>query len=181
MLNNKHLSVTRKGRFYWLKLKRLRGDPFALARGLALGCFVGITPTIPLHTVLILVLAAIFRAHLVAAMIFSIIVSNPLTVPIFYYISWLVGYKVTGAAVGWAQVENLIRTFKEVGLIDSLSILCQTGADLIFTLLVGGFIVAVPPAIATYYASLYISYKKDKKKAKSYLDYALWRRPNIGK
>ncbi len=179
--NNKQLSIIRKGRFYWLKLKRIKGDPFSLARGLALGAFVGVTPTIPFHTVLILLLGAALRANLLAATIFSILISNPLTVPIFYYLSWWIGSRLTGSEIGWAQVKNIITTLKTAGIMDSVSMLYQTGSELIIALLTGGIIIAIPPAIAAYYASLYLSYKKDKRKAKNYLDYALWHKPSLGK
>jgi len=54
-------------RYYLLKLKRLRGDPASLARGVALGVFTGITPTIPLHTISIIVLSFPFRANKISA------------------------------------------------------------------------------------------------------------------
>ncbi|MEA1867995.1 MAG: DUF2062 domain-containing protein, partial [Thermodesulfobacteriota bacterium] len=49
---DKGSSPGRTVRYQWLRLVRLRGDPFVLARGIAIGTFIGLTPTIPFHTIL---------------------------------------------------------------------------------------------------------------------------------
>ena len=51
------MSIKRTLRYHWLKFLRLQDDPRKLAWGMALGIFIGITPTIPFHFVSILFLA----------------------------------------------------------------------------------------------------------------------------
>ena len=45
------MKLNRLGKYYYLKFIRLKGDPRSLALGTAIGVFVGLTPTIPLHTI----------------------------------------------------------------------------------------------------------------------------------
>ena len=74
--------------YYWIiRIKRLNGDPHYVATGMAIGVFVGITPTIPLHTVLALALAFLFRVSKVAAAL-GVWCSNHVTIPFFYYWSY---------------------------------------------------------------------------------------------
>nr|MBF0223243.1 DUF2062 domain-containing protein [Desulfobulbaceae bacterium] len=37
-------------RYYTLKFRRLKAEPASLARGVSLGCIIGISPTLPFHT-----------------------------------------------------------------------------------------------------------------------------------
>ena len=55
------MTFRRTVRYYWLKFRRLQGSPQKLAWGMALGVFIGITPTMPFPTVAALALAAILR------------------------------------------------------------------------------------------------------------------------
>ena len=44
------MTYKRTLKYCWLKLRRLQGDPKKLAWGMALGVFIGVTPTLPFHT-----------------------------------------------------------------------------------------------------------------------------------
>ena len=81
-------------RYWWQEfirqLRELRGKPHELSLGIAIGVFVGITPTIPLHTVLAIALAVALRGSKLAAAL-GVWVANPLTIPIFYYGSYQLG------------------------------------------------------------------------------------------
>ena len=82
-------------REFWRQLRELRGKPHEIALGMAIGVFVAITPTIPFHTVLAVSLAALVRGSKLAAAL-GVWVSNPLTIPIFYYGSYRLGRFVLG-------------------------------------------------------------------------------------
>ncbi|MCX5874811.1 MAG: DUF2062 domain-containing protein, partial [Deltaproteobacteria bacterium] len=73
------MKPTRAAKYYYLKFLRLQGDPHSLALGVAIGLFVGITPTIPLHSALIIILAWPLRGNILAALIAATAISNPLT------------------------------------------------------------------------------------------------------
>jgi len=74
----------------------LRGAPEHIALSLAIGIFVGVTPTIPFHTVIILVLVLLFRRNFTAAWLGSWLVSNPLTIPVFYLSQYHLGKRLLG-------------------------------------------------------------------------------------
>jgi uncharacterized protein (DUF2062 family) len=62
----------------------LHVDEFALARGIAVGLFVGLTPTVGIQTFMMLAGSLAFRANFIAAFIVSN-VSNPFTMAPLYY------------------------------------------------------------------------------------------------
>lgn len=69
----------------------LKGEPKTIAIGMAIGVFIGVTPTIPFHTVLVVVLCLIFRQNIASALLGSWIISNPLTIPFFYVSEYQLG------------------------------------------------------------------------------------------
>ena len=73
------MNFNRINKYYYLKFMRLRGDPKVLAGGVAIGVFVGLTPTIPLHTLLVIAFTIITRTSTIAGIISSVAVCNPLT------------------------------------------------------------------------------------------------------
>ena len=75
----------RASKYYYLRFIRLRGKPSVLARGVAVGIFIGITPTIPFHTILALIFAYVLRGSKIAALLATFLVSNPLTFFLQYY------------------------------------------------------------------------------------------------
>ena len=83
-------NLRRKIRYCYLRLRRLKGDPRKIAWGMALGVFIGVTPTIPFHMISALALAHIFRISRIAA-VMGVWISNPITIPPFYYFSFKIG------------------------------------------------------------------------------------------
>ena len=55
------MSFRRTFRYHWLKFLRLQDDPRKVAWGMALGVFIGVTPTVPFHLVSILFLAPLLQ------------------------------------------------------------------------------------------------------------------------
>ena len=144
-------------RFYYLKFIRLRGEPRYLARGVALGVFIGITPTIPLHTVLILALAFILRTSKIPALLASWLVSNPLTIPAQYYFSWRIGKLLFPGHLGWHRIKAVIHQIEEGS--DFMAILnhiAALGAKAIAAMVAGGCLLAIPFSVAGYFISLNI-------------------------
>ncbi len=84
------MTLRRILRYQWLKFLRLQEDPRKLAWGMALGVFIGVTPTIPFHLVAALFLAALLGVSPVTAFI-GIQVGNPLTVVPIYLSAYKVG------------------------------------------------------------------------------------------
>jgi uncharacterized protein (DUF2062 family) len=152
------MSLRRALRYHWLKFLRLQEDPKRIAGGMALGVFIGITPTIPFHTVAVLSLAALFRLSPVTAFI-GIQVGNPLTVAPIY----LTAYKVGQFFLYRGKPLNFPQTFSYEAW---LQVLWQGGV----ALQVGGIIIAIPPAIAAYCLTLWIVQRYQRRKAQRATD-----------
>jgi uncharacterized protein (DUF2062 family) len=128
---------------YWWQefvrqLQELRGRPRELSLGVAIGVFVGITPTIPLHTVLAVALAVSLRGSKLAAAL-GVWVANPLTIPIFYYGSYRLGTFVLGMS--------------ELTLPTTYSVfsLMKLGGHVTVAMLHGGVLLGILPAVLAYF------------------------------
>lgn len=119
------------------RFRDLPGDPHYIALGMAIGVFVGVTPTFPLHTLLALGLAVAVRGSKRAASL-AVWFGNPLTMPFFYYGSFRAGSALLGRPLGLELHDG------------SWSELLQMGADAAIAMLAGGAIIAIVPAVLAY-------------------------------
>ena len=147
------MALRRVLRYHWLKFLRLQEDPRKLAWGMALGVFIGITPTIPFHMVTALSLAALLRVSPVTAFI-GIQIGNPLTIVPIYIAS----YKVGQFLLYRGRPLVFPETFSFKAWID---VLWQGGV----ALQVGGVVLAIPPAILSYFVTLWIVQRYRRRKA----------------
>jgi uncharacterized protein (DUF2062 family) len=147
------MTLRRVLRYHWLKFLRLQEDPRKIAGGMALGVFIAFTPTIPFHMVGALTLAALLRVSPVTAFL-GIQICNPLTVPAFY----LAAYKVGQFLLYRDKPLVFPETFSFEAWMD---VLRQGGA----ALQVWGVILAIPPAIAAYFLTLWIVQRYHRRKA----------------
>ena len=137
------MNLHRTLKYHWLKFRRLQGDPRKLAWGAALGIFIGVTPTIPFHTVMVLALAPLLRVSVITAYM-GIWVSNPLTWVPQYYLSYEIGRHLL------FRGESLYIP-RHADLATFLDLLWRGG----LALQVGGIIIALPPAVAAYFFTLW--------------------------
>lgn len=145
----------RAARFYFRKLQRLRGDAPKLARGVALGFFVGITPTIPLHTISIILLSFPFRASKLSALLVAFMVCNPLTIFPTYSFSWLIGDWLLPGFLSWENIDSIMFDISsEAGFFATITDLGNLGFNALSVLLLGGCQLAAPFALAAYFFSL---------------------------
>ncbi|MBI5559556.1 MAG: DUF2062 domain-containing protein [Deltaproteobacteria bacterium] len=163
-------------RYYYLRFIRLQGDPKEIARGVGLGIFVGITPTIPLHTILILLLALFFRANKLAGLLASCVVSNPLTFFLQYYLSWRLGTWLTPYELSWERIHEIMAIISgHSGFRETLTELSKLGWHAIAVMLAGGIALAIPFAVSGYFLSLYfyksLRLKKQRQRAESLASY----------
>ena len=119
-------------------IKQLKGDPNFIASGMAIGIFIGITPTFPFHTVLAVALAFIFRASKAAAAI-GVWIGNPLTIPFIYMGSYKTGSLILGTSIPF---DTKYTTLTE---------LTKLGIDATLALITGGIIIGIVPAVAAYF------------------------------
>jgi len=145
----------RAARYYYLRFIRLKGDPKTLARGVAIGVFIGITPTIPLHTVLILLGCWLLSGNTVAGILSSVMVSNPLTIPFQYYLCWSIGNRLLPGHISWSRIQELLILFRsDAGFSECLAALFHMSSDALLVMNTGGLLLALPCAAASYIASL---------------------------
>ena len=158
------LEPRRAARYYYLRFIRLRGHPSVLARGVAVGTFVGITPTIPFHTILALIFAIILRGSKVTALLAAVIVSNPLTFFLQYYFSWKIGNWFTPAEHSWDEVSSLLdAVVNGENYRGAFTVLAEIGLDSLVILIGGGIILAIPFTIA-FYLLTYMFFRSINKK-----------------
>ena len=158
------LEPRRATRYYYLRFIRLSGNPYVLARGVAVGTFVGITPTIPLHTVLALFFAFIIRGSKITALLTSVIISNPFTFFLQYYFCWKVGNWFTPGKHSWEEVSSLMEAIANGGnFSETLAALAHIGANSLIILIGGGVLLAVPFSILFYFLS-YLLFRSIQKK-----------------
>ena len=113
---------------------------YALARGVAVGIFIGLTPTVGIQTLLMLAASLTFRANFPAAFIVSF-VSNPFTMAPLYY-----GFNRLGQwMLSWIPFK--------LELAEQLSgeIARETLA-----LLLGSLIIALPASAIAYFTFLWL-------------------------
>ena len=122
---------------FWDRIKRLHGKPSYIAMGMAIGVFIGITPTVPLHTVLAISLAFVLKGSKPAAAL-GVWIANPLTIPIFY-----IGSFKTGAFLLNKPIPFNIK-------FESITELLSLGIDVTLAMVAGGAILGIVPAIITY-------------------------------
>ncbi|HNQ02273.1 MAG: DUF2062 domain-containing protein [Syntrophobacterales bacterium] len=118
----------------------LGGAPEEIARAMALGVFIGVTPTIPFHTALIMVSCLALRQNITAAILGATIISNPLTIPLLYLAEYELGVLVLGVPANPFSVPNY----------DILAIL-EIGLHILYPLLAGGLLLAAAVALPSYF------------------------------
>ena len=121
--------------------------------GAALGAAIAVTPTMPLHTVIIIPTTLLLRVNTIAALIAGTLVSNPLTFAAQYYLSWKIGDFLLPHRLTLERLQQVLAMVKEAGFIEGIKILSQLSVDALLVMLTGGFILAVPLGIATYFLS----------------------------
>ena len=164
------MKLDRLRKYYYLKFIRLKGDPRSLAIGTAIGVFVGLTPTIPLHTVAIIALTLITRSSMIAAYTVSWLVCNPLTYIPIYYFSLVIGNAVTPYDLSWEKIKAVLNLIlSHPGLGPSLQALANLGYEAIIVMVVGGCILAVPFTVLSYYFSFSLFRKVRKKRKEKHI------------
>jgi len=164
------MNLKRISRYYCLKFLRLKGDPQSLAWGTAIGTFLGITPTIPFHTISVLVFTFVTRTSTIAGLLATLIVCNPVTYVPQYYFSTVIGNYVTPYELNWDRIKHVLDLLlAKPGFTESVQALSNLGYEAVIVLLVGGSILALPFAIISYSLSLRFFIRIQKKRREKHL------------
>jgi uncharacterized protein (DUF2062 family) len=158
------MNIGRTGKYYYLRFIRLRGSPHSLSLGAAIGVFVGITPTIPFHTLVIFILSILTRSSFIAGLLTSWLVCNPLTYIPQYYLSLLIGNLATPYELNWADVKAVLDTvLSDVSFVMKMEALMNVSYEALVVMVVGGALLALPFTVLSYYLS-YFTFVKIRKK-----------------
>ncbi len=120
-----------------IRLIRLRAEPDAVARGMALGLFIGMTPTFGVQMFIALFFAFILRQNKIAAVI-GVWNTNPLTAPFIYGLEYEVGRLLLGLPHPAVDIQFSFEALKVLGW--------QVAAPLC----VGGVVLGIPVALIGY-------------------------------
>lgn len=131
--------IGRRVRYLYLKLLLVPDTPHRVALGLAIGIFVGFTPTVPLQTIIVLPIAWLLRGSKIAAIV-GIWISNPLTIPPIYAAVFYIGRLITPFGRNSALPENW-----------DFSDLVDVGWDAALAGIAGGIVLGTIAAPLTYY------------------------------
>ncbi len=159
------MNYSRIPRYYYRRFQRLKGDPYALAGGFAIGVFIGVTPTIPLHTVVIIILTIVTKTSTVAGILSSWIVCNPLTYLPIYYFSMKIGNVITPYHLSWSKIKDVVDLLiAGDSFSTSIHAIAGLGYETLTVMLTGGTVLAIPFTIASYYLSLNFFISIEKKR-----------------
>ena len=141
-------------RLFYLRILRLRGQPEEVAGGMAIGLCIGLTPTVPLHMVLAVLIAFLLKKSKLAAAL-GCWVANPFMLPFIYILDYKVGQMITG-------VEGPSLELKDF----SVSSLRDLGWDITYPLFAGGIAVGLSTIFPSYFITkrLVILFRERRRK-----------------
>lgn len=121
---------------------KIRGRPREIARGFALGLFIGMTPFMGLHTAIAIALAALFKWNKISAAI-AVWITNALTAPIIYSLTYVVGARIAGIerAFGLTDTNGFSGLYK----------LILNTPEIFWAMTIGGIVLGIPLAVIGYY------------------------------
>lgn len=138
------IRIKRLVRYNYLKVLRLKTSSHSIALGLALGVYGGCLPALPglpLQSLVGLLLAFVFRASKIAALVGTWI-SNPLNWFVFYWAEYKIGSLIVPMNL---KIDPLSMNIHD---------LVSMGMKGILVLVVGGAILGLPLGLLTYAVSL---------------------------
>ncbi|PLX98886.1 MAG: DUF2062 domain-containing protein [Desulfuromonas sp.] len=118
-----------------IKLSRIQADPDAIGRGMALGLFIGFTPTLGFQIILAVLFAFLLRQNKIAAFV-GVWVTNPVTAPVIYGLEY--------------QVGRLLLGMPPLKLTEMPELTTSRVVELGEPLLVGCLVLGIPTAIIGY-------------------------------
>ena len=135
------LTLRERVKQFITRVKSLQGDPNYIAKGMAIGVFIGVTPTIPFHTASALFLSFVFKGSKAAAAT-GVWICNPITVPIFYLGSYKIGAYLFNLSIDF---EPEFRSITEI---------LELGVEIALAMMVGGVLMGLPLGVISYFVTL---------------------------
>ena len=165
------MRFNRQFRYIYLRLIRLRGQPHELALGMALGIFIGMTPTIPFHTIVAIGLALSFKASKITAALGTWI-CNPLTIYFIYNYCYKIGSLILGFDHNTKFLSPVVEAINHGEFLNIIMAILGSGGMVVAAFLLGGIVLGILFAVPSYGIFLYffkafISWRKSRKLSKA--------------
>lgn len=119
---------------------------------MAVGLFVGMTPTVGIQMYIAIFVASILKKSKISAAI-GVWITNPITIPFFYGLTYYLGAKI----LGYPLKQSFLLNF-------SFEALRTAGKSVFISLWVGGIVAGLIAAVIGYFVTLQII-QSGKKKA----------------
>lgn len=110
----RRIGFIRQSKLMLVRFVRLRGLPEEIAKGMALGIFIGMTPTFGFQMGIALVFAYLLKENRLAA-ILGVWVTNPLTAPLIYAVEYEMGRILLGLPRARLPVELSFEAYAKLG------------------------------------------------------------------
>ena len=135
---------------------KIQGEPGQIALGFAVGVFFGMLPIMGFQMAIAIFFAALLRCNKISAAAGAWI-TNPITAPFFYGLSYYIGDKVLNFKSSYEPPEDF-----NLGVTKNIIV---NAPHIIWTMIVGGIILGIPFAVVSYYLSNYfiLKYRRDIK------------------
>ena len=135
------IGIIRQAKLMLVHFVRMRGMPEEIAKGVALGIFIGMTPTFGFQMAIALFFAYLLKENRLAA-ILGVWVTNPVTAPVIYTIEYEMGRILLGMERASLPTEFTWSAYADLGW------------NILFPLWVGGLVAGVILGALSYFITL---------------------------
>ncbi len=124
------------------RILKIRDQPREIALGFSLGVFIGMSPTLGVQTLIAVFTASLLKWNKIAAAI-GVWISNPLTAPVIYSVTYVIGAQI----IGVAQAPVIGDEFSETPVYDMI----VKAPEILFAMAIGGVITGLPLAVTAHF------------------------------
>jgi hypothetical protein len=148
-----------------VKLLELNDPPEKIARGIAVGTFISITPTPCVQTILAIALATVMKGNRLAAALFTWVSNYATAIPILW-VNYTIGAILMGRhpySLTWHYIETLVEP-KSKGIISRFFEILGNIEHIFIPMLIGSIIFGTALAVIAYFISLPLLRKHHERK-----------------
>jgi uncharacterized protein (DUF2062 family) len=135
---------------WWRRILVIQDTPHRVAWGFAIGMFITWLPIVGAQMLVAAGVCWLLRANILASMP-PVWISNPLTLLPMYYAINHVGAWFAGTRITSEQIEDILATVGELGLIDGTGYLFTELWSVLLAMMIGGLIIGLACAIPSYF------------------------------
>ena len=138
--------------YIYLQLVKQSGDARYIARGDAIGLFIGMVIPFGVQMPIAVLLAFLFKAAKIPAVAFTW-VTNHFTIFLIYPVQCWIGSYLIGNPLKFAKIEQMLNVFFQE---KSWSAFMTLGGQVVFAFFAGGLFGGILLAVPGYFISLYL-------------------------